>query len=507
MRCVRAVRAVLACAASAPLGAQSRGASPTIVIDHVTVVDVERGVLLPDRRVVVAGTRIVGVDSSARVAAPRGAARVIDGGGTYLIPGLWDMHVHAAWGSFGPGLPTMDSTYAPLFVANGVTGVRDMWGQAARVARWKAHVRERTAPWPRIVSPLHILDGPNPVWIGSVSVTTAEDARRAVDSLARAGADFIKAYSLLPRAAFLAAAAEATRLGLPIAGHVPNAVGVAAASDAGMRSIEHLTLIPAACSTLADSVQAAYGALPDSVPRATTMRLSQTFAPAILAHPDSARCDAVAHRLAANGTWLVPTLTVLRSTSHLDDTTFASDPRTRYAPPQYIRMWTPQPGTPSGAVTAEGWALRRRLFARQLDIVGQMARAGVPILAGTDFGNPFIYAGFSLHDELALLVRAGLTPAEALRAATLGPARYLDATDSLGTVAPGKLADLVLLDADPLADVRNTARIRAVIANGRYLDRAALDAMIARAERTVRESAAGPPMRRPRRPARRLARP
>jgi imidazolonepropionase-like amidohydrolase len=481
---------VLWCAAvlGAPLGAQEGGATgrapSPLVFEHVTVVDVEQGRLLPDRRVVVDGTRITAVDSAA-AASPAGA-RIVDGRGKYLIPGLWDMHVHAAHASYGRGLPANDSAYAPLFTANGVTGVRDMFGVARRAKLWKAHVRRGTAPWPRLVVSQHILDGPQAVWPGSVRVATTAAARRAVDSLARAGADFLKVYSFLPRDAFQAAVAQGKRRGLPIAGHVPFAVSVEDASDAGMRSIEHMTGIPAACSSLTDSVQAAYlDALDDADVLATMSRVGAAFGPSILANAEPTRCAALAERLRKNGTWLSPTLTVLRSTSHLDDTTLAADPRMRYVPALYERLWDRRNDFRFRNVTAEGWAVRRRMFARQMELVGDMARAGVPVLAGTDFGNPYIFAGFSLHDELALLVQAGLTPLQALRAATLGPAQYLDATDSLGTIERGKLADLVLLDADPLADITNTTKIRAVVANGRYLDRGALDALLAGAERKI----------------------
>jgi imidazolonepropionase-like amidohydrolase len=476
----------------ATVGAQRDGptgaAQSPLVVEHVTLVDVEQGRLLPDRHVVVDGTRIIAVDSGGGES-PAGA-RVVDGRGKYLIPGLWDMHVHAAHASYGRGLPANDSAFAPLFTANGVTGVRDMFGVARRAKLWKAHARNGTAPWPRLVVSQHILDGPQAVWPGSVRVSTAAAARRAVDSLARAGADFVKVYSFLPRDAFQAAIAQARRRGLPIAGHVPFVLSVEDASDAGMHSIEHMTGIPAACSTVTDSVHAAYlGALDDADVLATMSRVGTAFGPAILSNPDAARCAALAERLKKNGTWLSPTLTVLRSTSHLDDTTLAADPRMRYVPALYHRLWDRRNDFRFRHVTADGWAVRRRMFARQLELVGEMARAGVSVLAGTDFGNPYIFAGFSLHDELALLVQAGLTPVEALRAATIGPARYLNATDSLGTIERGKLADLVLLDADPLADITNTTRIRAVVANGRYLDRAALDALLAGAERRIRGEA------------------
>lgn len=193
------------------------------------------------------------------------------------------------------------------------------------------------------------------------------------------------------------------------------------------------------------------------------------------------RARALYARFVRNGTWQVPTLTVLRGMASLDDPQFTADPRLKYLPPVFRSWWSQKP-TPEAAAAMKG------LYRRSAGLVRAMHRAGVPFLAGTDTPNPFVFPGFSLHDELALLVgEGGFTPLEALQAATRDPARFLGREKDLGTVEPGKLADLVLLDADPLADIHNTTRIAAVVANGRLLPRDRLDRMLAEVEAANRK--------------------
>jgi imidazolonepropionase-like amidohydrolase len=186
-----------------------------------------------------------------------------------------------------------------------------------------------------------------------------------------------------------------------------------------------------------------------------------------------------------NGTWQCPTLTVIRSMASLDDPTFTNDARLKYMPPSIAERWNPRNDARLATKTPADYLLDRRVYRKQLEIVGAMHRAGVKILAGTDVLNPYAFPGFSLHDELALLVEAGLSPMDALKTATLNPAAYLGMSDRLGTIAPGKLADLVLLDANPLDDIAHTKRIAAVVIAGRLLDRRELDALLERAEKTA----------------------
>jgi len=447
-------------------------AGPTIAFSHATVIEVDKGTALPGMTVVVANGRITAVGKDGSVTPPAGA-RVVDATGKFLIPGLWDMHVHAAF-------PGVDALFLPLLVANGITGVREMFSRLDWVDSARVRVRRGDFPGPRMVASGHILDGTPPIWPGSVAVATAEEARHAVDSLASAGADFIKVYSRLTPEEFFTVAREAKAKGLPFAGHVPSLVRAADASDSGQKSVEHLTNVFTACTTMEQPFLADYAAAVrspkawDSAGRITRQRVGQ-----LLAAWSPEQCRALARHFVANGTWMVPTIAVLHSTAYLDDSTLAKDPRLQYIPLGFKQSWDPKADFRFKMLTPEDWKNRKAVYARQLQIVTLLHTAGVKFLAGTDLSNPFIYPGFSLHDELASLVAAGFTPAEALRAATIDPARYLGATDSLGTVAVGKLADLVLLDANPLLDIRNTTKIAVVVADGRVYDAAAIAKMLA----------------------------
>ncbi|HKY28648.1 MAG TPA: amidohydrolase family protein [Pyrinomonadaceae bacterium] len=475
--------ALVCCAVAALVGfptAQSQ--SPTLVLEHVNIVDVRAGRLVSDQTVVIEQDRItrVGPANSARL--PLGAT-VLNARTKYLIPGLWDMHVHAAWNG-------IDKVFAPLFVANGVTGVREMYGDPAVIRAWKSKYG-LGEPWPRMIAAGHILDGPNPIWPGSTVARSPDEARQAVDSLRASGADFIKVYTRLPRDAYIAAIDEAKRVGTYVVGHVPDAVSIGEASDLGQRSIEHLTGVTIECSKDADALRAERAAVASEA-SALVLSVYARQTQRILATQDSARCSALIARLARNHTWQVPTLVQLRGFASLDDERFIADPRVRYMPQEVVKSWDWRKDFRFRERTPEDWSNARRHYRRYVEILGAAHRAGIPILVGTDVLNPFTFPGFSLHDELTLLVEAGLTPAEALRAATLNPATFLNTQDSLGTVEKGKFADLVVLDANPLEDVRNTARINAVILNGRLYNRTQLDKLLVTAERTANPRPSAP---------------
>jgi imidazolonepropionase-like amidohydrolase len=473
------MRSILLALATAFLAATANAQTknPTLVIQHVTVIDVTAGKPVSDQTVVVENGRITTVATGMAVKMPAGAI-AIDGTGKFLIPGLWDMHVHAAW-------PQLDEIVAPLFVAEGITGVRDMYGTPFVIAAWKQRY-QNGAPWPRMIGSGHILDGPHPFWPGSVVASNAEEARTSVDNLHKGGADFIKVYSKLPRDAYFAALDEAKKVGTYCAGHVPDAVSVSEASDHGQRSIEHLTGVSLECSSEAKALRAERAAASTDTSITNMLKTYSRQAERILATQDPKRTADLCARLARNKTWMVPTFTVLRSMASLDDSTFTADPRVKYMPERVVGGWNPKKDFRFRQKTARDWENSRKVLKLNMQIVGQMNRAGVPIMAGTDFLNPYTFPGFSLHDELVNLNEAGLTPAEALRAATLNPAIFMNATDSLGTVATGKRADLVLLDANPLDDIHNTQKINAVILNGKLYDRAALDVLIADEQKKAR---------------------
>lgn len=476
------VRLLVGVACVLPAHAAGQNRAVSIAIVGVAVVDVATGERVPDQTVVVSGSRITAVGPRQGRGAVRVAsgARVVDGTGGYLIPGLWDMHVHALPGE---RRPRALETFFPLFVANGVTGVRDM-GDALDTLRAVRARRALTSP--RLVAAGPLVDGPKPTVPDlSIAVATPADAEKIVDSLASGGVDFIKVYSRLPRDTYSAIAAAARRRGLPFAGHVPVEVSVSDASSAGQASIEHLAEIILDCSSdevdlRRQVVEAVQPAPPGSAELTRARRSARARA---LRMVDWPKCRSLFSRLARNKTWVVPTLAV---GANVADTTRAHDARLRYFDATTLAAWRADAPVPAARAPNDSSAPRPAPLADVAPYVRELVRAGVGLLAGTDLPNFYTFPGFDLHAELALLVQAGLTPLQALQAATLNPARFLHATDSLGAVAPGKLADLVLLDANPLADIRNTAAIRAVFTNGRYLDRPALDSLLVGIERAAR---------------------
>jgi len=427
---------------------------PALALIHAIVIDGTDQAPRTDMTVVLDGGRITLIAPSAQTQPPH-AARVVDATGKFVIPGLWDMHVH---------LSQWPPTALPLLVANGVTGVRDMGSPLTAVAAWRRAIESGTTTGPRIVAAGAILDGPGHLSPERIAISSAAEGRHAVDSLADAGADFIKVYEYLPRDAFLAIAAEAHARKLDVVGHVPRSVGAAAAAAAGQRSVEHLSGVPLSC--------------PFSMRMAAHTPGMSGFMPPC--GDDRARAD-VFSRFKASGTWVTPTLVAYRGAARATDGSAlgaGAEPRMRYVTAELRRHWDEQIAkwpklVPSG--------YRRGLAEMYTRVARAAHAAGVSMLAGSDLGNTLVFAGSGLHDELELLVGAGLSPLEALQSATSGPARFLGIADSIGTIVTGKTADLVVLDADPLADIRNTRRIFAVVRNGTLLDRAALDRMMSNA--------------------------
>jgi imidazolonepropionase-like amidohydrolase len=420
----------------------------------------------PDMTVIITGNRITRIGKSSQTPIPK-YADVLDANGRYLIPGLWDMHVH--W---------YDRDYLPLFIANGVTGIRLMSG-APQHFEWRKEIDTGTLLGPRLVIASEIVDGPKPFWPNSISVTNAAEGRQAVDKIKLSGADFVKVYSFLPRDAFLAIADEAKKQNIPFEGHVPLSMTAEEASKAGQKSFEHLTGILPACSARKDDLfKAEQADLADEIASGKPTFWGTHVDALRQAELDSynpERATAFFALLKSNGTWQCPTLTLLHALGYSDDPALLRDPRLRYLPSSIKATWTPS--KPYGE-SPEQYDMAKKEFQTDLQLVGVMEQSGVGILAGTDTLNPYIYPGFSLHDELGLLVQAGLTPMEALQAATVNPARFLGREKDLGTVENGKVADMLLLYANPLEDIANTRKIWAVIYNGKVYPRDSLDRML-----------------------------
>lgn len=431
-----------------------------IYIKHVTVIDTETGKETTDQTVLVSGGKIADIANSKDLVPP-GNAQIVDGSGKYLIPGLWDMHVHRT---------EYESVY-PIYLANGVTGVREMSGPED-ANKFRADLAKRRIDTPRLYLASPIIDGYPPRWPDEIAVRNADEARAVVKEQKKNGADFIKVYDRLSRESYYAIIEEAQRQHIPVVGHVPFVISAWEASAAGQKSIEHVHAVPLACSSREGELRQRLVGSPNSwkLWNAIYMEAYQTY--------DDAKCQRLVSTFKQNGTWLVPTLVVFRSAAFSNDPQFRNDDRLRYFSGQ-MRTWLESAFVAQrGTFEAADWALERQLFNRRLALFGSLFRAGAPLLAGTDTPNPFVFPGFGLHDELALLVEGGVTPLGALQAATRNPALFLGIADKFGSVAPGKVADLVLLDADPLQDIHNTTKISEVFLSGKEFNRAALNELL-----------------------------
>lgn len=446
----------------------------TLVLEHVTVIDVAGMRAKPDQTVAIEGERILRIGPSKHIDVPNNA-RLVDAHGLYLIPGLWDMHVHI-WET--------KRTF-PMFIANGVTGVRNTGGHLDELKTWREQTASGGLLGPRMIICGPVVDGPNPSHPDhSIVVSSAAEGRAAVDFLKKNGADFVKVYDGVPREAYFAIVDEAKKQRIPFVGHVPESIQNSEASNAGQASIEHLGLILEEVSTNNDEIRK-IRATPVKSPAEYPARIARQLELAVEGFA-SQKLAELAALYAKNGTWQDPTLVSTNVVAHAKDASFAKDPRLVYVPSAERESWSPENNMFVKFSPPEYWVQRNAEFREKLAVVGELHRAGVPFLAGTDSGGvPYTYPGLSLHDELVFLVQAGFTPMEALQTATLNPAKFLGLSDQLGTITAGKQADLVLLEANPLDDIHNTQKIRAVVVRGCYLDRAALDELLAYAKSAV----------------------
>jgi imidazolonepropionase-like amidohydrolase len=445
-------RSLLVCLVVVLSPAQAR---PTLVVADVTVINPRQSTVEAHQNVVIEGERIVAVVPASSPLVKD--ARVVRGKGRFLIPGLWDAHVH---------LTKAGILSLPLFVANGVTGVRDMGSDLSEISAWRSLIATGRLIAPRMKSSGPILESRStvermkregtvePVDRIRLGLADPDDARRAIDSLAAAGVDHIKMRSAPDLQTFVAAAEAAQRHRLPLAVHP-----IASPEElirAGVRSVEHLLAYPP-LSTLSDTDR-----------RALFRRMAQT--------------GMYISNTMVNIDGLVAT-PYDRAQRILDDVSGTIDQRRRYVCGYLIQDWREQVEEARDSAYEE---LRKALPNVYRDF-REMRQENVQFLGGTDVGVVFMYPGFSLHDELEQLVRnVGFTPMQALAIATTGVPRFYGETGAIGAVAPGQIADLLLLDANPVADIRNTRRIRAVSVGGRWLNRGELDQLLGDVARSAR---------------------
>jgi imidazolonepropionase-like amidohydrolase len=475
--CFRVALGLVLIAAGA--AAQPR-ATRKLALVHANVVDVEQGRILADQTVLTADGRIVSVGPSRATRLPADAD-VVNLAGRYVIPGLWDMHVHRRASE-----EAEVRYFRSLFLAAGVTGVRDMGGELIALQNADASAEREGIPHPRAVATGRKLGG-GPVLPGApFPLAGIEDVRRSARMLRAAGAGHLKLFPGASPDLFRQALSVCRTESLPCTAHVPLGMSIAEASSLGLRSLEHMFGLPEESSRLGlvriDRWRAQIEQ-PTLLQRVLfklhLLRRPPEVLDTVLATYDSVAAARLFQGMASAGTWVTPTLTLHEMMMP------ASPPDSAGRNPALLLKPLPggllDPGRPAGSS-------RLALAARDVHhrLIRAMRTAGVDILAGTDAPLHAV-PGISLQGELVLLQEAGLTPLEALRAATLEPARYFRATDSLGTVAAGKLADLVVLRADPLRDVRAAREVDMVVTRGRLLRRPQLDSLLVAARLALEE--------------------
>ena len=414
-------------AAALLLAATRDVSAQTTTIDNVTIVDVTNGRLQPNKTIVVDGKRITRIENSSNATR---AAATIDGTGMFVIPGLWDMHIHAHFTNDTARFHSTSEVMLPLFIINGVTGVRDLGSNLEATLSTRDSVAAHQLVGPRMVVSGPMIDGPTTRYAAAIKVATPDEARAAVRMLKERGVDLIKTQTLIPRDAYFAMADEATRLGIPFEGHVPREITGLEAVAARQRSFEHM------------------------------IGVTDTNTALIAA-------------LAKNRVWQCPT--VINSVGTARD--FIDDPGLAYWLRASVEGWRKAAVTKNEAPDTAQRAFDERAT-RRLALIKKLHDAKIPLLAGTDAPAGYdLVPGVSIHRELQLLVRAGLTPLQSLQTATLNPAVYFGKSAEWGTVAAGKVADLVVLSRNPLLDIGNTRSVVAVVADGRYYSARELDAL------------------------------
>jgi len=451
-----------------------------LLLTHATIIDVQTGRLTTDQSIAVRGNLIAAVGTQADAMRARD---VVDVSGAYVMPGLWDMHVH-----FGGGEALIDENkdLLPLYVAHGITAVRDAAGDLSpSVLAWREAVNAGTLQAPTIFTSGPKLEGVDSIWPGDLEVGSEAEVEAGLDALQRMRVDFVKITdNTLPADLFMFALREARQRGLRTSAHVPAALTLAQVSDAGLGTIEHMSYLLRGGSPREAEVSAAVAAGSMTAADAATA-LIDTFDPAVAL--------ATYRHLASRGTSVVPTLNGSRVLAYLDRDSHAGDAYLQYLGPGLKATFT---GRVERAAKddAEAVARRHARYEKSVTLLPLLREAGVRIIAGTDAGflNSFNYPGIGLHEELEVFVSGGLTPLQALQAATLAGPAFLGKSDAYGAVTAGRTADLAILDRNPLEDITATRAIRGVVLHGRHLSRPVLDGLLetARARVSANERAA-----------------
>lgn len=428
-------------------------------ITGITIVDVEKGITIPGQTVIILGDQIDQIGDQGRVKIPQGAT-VIDGQGLYLMPGLVDAHVHYY--------------DAPIFgrvlIANGVLLVRDMGMPNEYILPLRDQLNRGETLGPEMVAAGSMLDGsPAIIPTVSMSITTPEQGRAAVQAQVDAGADMIKVYSNLDKEVFLAIVDEATKSRIKVIGHVPDTVYIEEAALAGLDSIEHLFgFQKVIAKLLGEPVNLEHGWMGSGAEY--LFRLGEV---------DPQALQDFYQRLQASGVTVDPTVVTFKNLPNIDTLEIQSMAHGEYISHDLFSIWKSQWAghTEIPDVIWQNWA----------QMVKQMNETGIPLMVGTDLMCPGLVPGHSVHEEMVIWQEAGIPPADILRSATAVPVQFMGLQDRLGSISEGKIASMVLVRANPLEDISNAQQVESVFLRGQYFSREALDQLLLEARELAQQ--------------------
>ena len=427
-----------------------------LIITNVNIIDVKTGTINLNMDLIVKGEEITSIiqhENNVNYI----AKKVIDGDEKYIIPGLWDMHTHTWWAY---------EEFFPLLIANGVTGIREMFTDLRAIKEIKTEIETGKIIGPKIYNSGPIVDGNSPTWDGSDVADSPEKGREIVRQQKASGADFIKVYFSLEKDVYLAIIDEAKKQNLRVSGHLPAKVSLEEAINAGHKSFEHFFGVLDNCSDVQGLLQ---------IDNARDSKFDGNFFYKRLEHIISTynpkKLNSTINLLSENKSWMCPTLTVNKGVIRNHDPNYTDNERISYMPEFALNGWNIEKDSIVSEVSKKRYALETEFYNKMIPILKLLQDKSVNFLAGTDYPNAYTYPGFSLHEELQIFVEeAGFSPLEALQTATLNPAIFMEKESEFGTVEMGKLANLVLLNKNPLVDIKNTTTIEAVILSGQYLN-------------------------------------
>ncbi len=449
-----------------------------VLIQNITTIDAINGIKA-NQSILIKGNRIVSIHDSSNGLT---ASNIINGSGKYMIPGLWDAHVHLTFEE------EVEEHMFDLFIANGITSIRDTGGQIDRMVKLKEQAESKVTHRPRVKIAGPLIDGSPRVYDGSApgvpdiskGVSTPEEAKTYVAELAAAGVDLVKAYEMLTPELFEAVVKEANKHNLKVTGHIPLQMTVHQASDLGMASVEHMrnlemSMVPNAEAKVAERVKIV-SMSQDSLGYGLRSRLHNNYRFSSIAEIDPQAKSKVLHTLNKNQTWQIPTLALMLSSELLPWSDEEWKQTFDYLPAKTKATWLRDCAQMVEVPVSDN---QKSYMNWAKGMIQDLQDNDIPIMAGTDCPIFFLTPGFSLHRELQSFVEeAGMHPLAALKTATYNPALYFNMEDELGTIDAGKIADLLILDKNPLENIRNTKAIHRVIKDGYVHDGNALEGML-----------------------------